>query len=344
MSEAVSNPILQAIRRLTDDGRLAALPDRELLRLFRNRSDADTFQTLLQRHGPMVLDVCRAVAPTAADAEDAFQATFLVFVRNSGAIQKAASVASWLHGVAYRTALKARVTAARRRKHEALAPQRSPATPDDLSWREVQCAVHEELGRLAERYRDPLVLCYLQGKSQDEAAAELELPKGTLRGRLERARALLRASLLRRGLAAAAALVASAWPATAALPAALATPTAGMAIRVTGGAAGAGVPVAVETLARGVVKPVFLTKTGAAVFALVVAAAAVGAHAAGVLTDGPRLPKPEERPKAGLPPGEEGKPVPADGQQPDLFKGHTAFVYAAAFSAEGGPLATRIRR
>jgi RNA polymerase sigma factor (sigma-70 family) len=339
MSEAVSNPILQAIRRMTDDGGLAALPDRELLRLFRDRGDADAFQALLRRHGPMVLDVCRAVSPTAADAEDAFQATFLALVRHPGAIRKAASVGSWLHGVAYRTAFKARVADARRRRHEALAPQHQPSAPDDLSWREVRCAVHEELGRLAERHRDPLVLCYLQGKSQDEAAAELGIPKGTLKGRLEAARALLRARLVRRGLGSAAVLLASAWPATAAPPAALVSATTGVALSATGGAAGAAVPAAVRTLAEGAIGPVILAKTRAAVLAVVVAAAAVGAHAAGVLTDGPSPPNPGAGPNARLPRGED-KPVPVDPKARVLLKGHTSPVYAAVFSADGNTLAT----
>src|SRR5439155_7580866 len=102
---------------------------------------------------------------------------------------------------AYRTALRARADSARRQRHEAQAPQRSTSTdPDELTWREVRQAVHEELDRLPERYRAPLVLCYLQGKTQDEAAAQLGLAKGTLKGHLERGRALLRARLVRRGL------------------------------------------------------------------------------------------------------------------------------------------------
>src|SRR5262249_37192893 len=148
-----------------------------------------------------------------ADAEDAFQATFLILARKAGSIRKTAALANWLHGVAYRTALKARAQSAARQKHEARAPARQPAEPDDLSWREVRQAVHEEVNRLPERYRAPLVLCYLEGLTQEAAAVRLKLAKSTLRERLERGRALLRTRLLRRGLGPAAVLVTAVWPA-----------------------------------------------------------------------------------------------------------------------------------
>jgi RNA polymerase sigma factor (sigma-70 family) len=182
MAEAAPTSILRAIRRVAEDQRCAGVPDAELLRRFLERRDEAAFHALLRRHGPMVLDVCRAVVPNRADAEDAFQAAFLVFLRNARRVRKAASLASWLHGVARRTALKARVAFARRRKHEGRAPARPLSGPDDLTWRELRQVLHQELARLAERYRAPLVLCYLQGKTQDEAAALLGLAKGTLRG------------------------------------------------------------------------------------------------------------------------------------------------------------------
>ena len=122
----------------------------------------------------MVLGVCRRVLGDAHDAEDAFQATFLVLARKAGSIRKAASVASWLHGVACRAALKARARSATRRKHEARAPAGAAPEPDDLSWHEVRRALHEELDGLSDRYRVPLVLCYLEGKTQDQAAGQKE--------------------------------------------------------------------------------------------------------------------------------------------------------------------------
>src|SRR5262245_44511297 len=108
MARTASSPILQLIRRTVEDRRVLQLSDRDLLRRFRDRQDEAAFHTLLRRHGPMVLDVCRGVLANEADAEDAFQATFLLLARKAAAIRQAASVGSWLHGVAYRTARKVR--------------------------------------------------------------------------------------------------------------------------------------------------------------------------------------------------------------------------------------------
>jgi RNA polymerase sigma factor (sigma-70 family) len=211
--QAAASPILKMIRRMVEDVRVRELPDQDLVQRFLEQQDQAAFHALLRRHGPMALDVCRSVLDNEADAEDAFQATFLILARKSGSIRKTASLASWLHGVAYRTALKARAQSAARQKHETRAPARQPAQPDDLSWREVRQAVHEEVNRLPDRYRAPLVLCYLEGVTQEAAAVRLALAKSTLRERLERGRSLLRTRLLRRGLGPAAVLVTAAWPA-----------------------------------------------------------------------------------------------------------------------------------
>src|SRR6266516_4119944 len=127
------SPILQLIRRSVEDQRANRLTDQELLHRFRSERDQAAFHTLLRRHGPMVLDVCRGVLGGGPDAEDAFQATFLVFARKAGSIRTAAALGSWLHGVAHRTALKARAQLAVRHKHEARAPQRQASEPGDLS-------------------------------------------------------------------------------------------------------------------------------------------------------------------------------------------------------------------
>lgn len=207
------SPILQLIHRVVEDQRTREASDELLLRQFTASRDDKIFHALVCRHGPMVLDVCRAVLPNEADAEDAFQATFLILALKPGSIRKAAALASWLHGVAYRTALKSQSEFAKRRKHEARVVRRDAVAGEDLSWGDVQRALHEELTRLSEDYRAPLSLCYLQGKTQDEAARLLGLAKGTLKGRLERARAVLRKRLIRRGFGPAAVLLASAWPA-----------------------------------------------------------------------------------------------------------------------------------
>jgi cytochrome c peroxidase len=265
MAQAASSSILQLIRRLVEDESLRQLSDRHLLEQFRDHRDEAAFGTLLRRHGAMVLDVCRGVLSNEADAEDAFQATFLVFARKATSIRKRASVGSWLHGVAYRTALKARARSAARQKNEARAPARSPANPDDLTWREMQEILHAELAGLSERYRVPLVACYLEGKTQDQAAAQLGLAKSTLKERLERGRALLRARLLRRGLGPAALLLATACPsgtASAHLPAPLvaAALEAASLCAAGQGAVPAAVSARVVALTEGVLKPMLLAK------------------------------------------------------------------------------------
>jgi RNA polymerase sigma factor (sigma-70 family) len=214
MAKIAFSPILQLIRRVHCDPRVEASSDQDLLRRFLGQREEAAFEALLRRHGSMVLDVCRGVLGNEADVEDAFQATFLILARKAKSIRKAASLACFLHGVAYRTALRARADSGRRQRHEARAPRRSTSTdPDELTWREMQQAVHEELERLPARHRAALVLCYLQGRTQDEAAAQLGLAKGTLKGHLERGRALLRARLVRRGLGPGAVTVLGAWPA-----------------------------------------------------------------------------------------------------------------------------------
>ena len=266
MAEAEYSLILRSIRRLVEDESVRQLSDQHLLRQFCDHRDDAAFGMLLRRHGPMVLDVCRGVFGNDADAEDAFQATFLVLVSKASSIRKTASVGSWLHGVAYRTAVKARAQLATRRKREAHAPTRTIWEPDDLTWREMQEILHEELNGLAERYRVPLVACYLEGKTQDQAAAQLGLAKSTLKERLERGRSLLRARLVRRGLGPAAVLLATAWPsatASAYLPATLAFSTIKAAsLYAAGQAVEKGViSVKVAALTEGVLSSMWLMKT-----------------------------------------------------------------------------------
>jgi RNA polymerase sigma factor (sigma-70 family) len=213
---------------MAKDGASDLRSDRELLEEFVNHHNETAFQALIRRHGAMVYDVCRSVLFNESDAEDAFQATFLILTRNARSIRNPDVLASWLHGVAHRTALKARERFARCRKHEPKAATAEASTDDPLSWREAKEVLHDELSGLDERHRAPLVLCYLQGMTQDEAAQRLGLPKRTLRTRLEQGRALLRARLVRRGLGPTALLFVLAWPAAgaAAAPAALTAATA----------------------------------------------------------------------------------------------------------------------
>ena len=174
-------------------GSLAGLSDRELLDLFTSRADSAAqraFEAIVERHGAMVLAVCRRVLDDEQRAEDAFQATFLVLAMRAGSIRDRDSLAPWLHGVAARISRRARVVVHRRRETP-LAPERLPSRvpmsgEDDAA--ELRSVLDEEVGRLPARYRRPVVICYLEGKTQDEAARELGWSKGTVSGRLARAK------------------------------------------------------------------------------------------------------------------------------------------------------------
>jgi RNA polymerase sigma factor (sigma-70 family) len=342
MAKTASSPILQLIRRVYQDPHGMDSPDQALLRRFLDSRDEAAFEALLRRHGPMVLDVCRSVLGNDADAEDATQATFLVLARRAASIRKAASLASWLHGVAFRTALRARADSARRQRHEARAPQRAATTdPDELTWREVRQAVHEELARLPERHRAALVLCYLEGKTQDEAAAQLGLPKGTLKGHLERGRALLRARLVRRGFGPGAVLVLGAWAAATARacltpPLLVATVRAATAVAA-GGAAASVVSPNVVALSEGMVNAMFFRRLQIAALVLL-ALAGTGAGLALALRGLPRAeaggvaeqPAPQEQPG---PAADTGRPVRA-------LPGHKERITSVAYSPDGRWVAT----
>ncbi len=210
------------LRAAFESGTSGALGDGPLLDRFAGRGDQAAFAAVVARHGPMVLAVCRGVLRSRDDAEDAFQATFLILARRADSVRRAESLGAWLQRVARRVAIKANGDAARR-----LARERSTARPPDDPgpaagpWAEVVPLLHEEIGRLPEKYRAPIVLCDLEELTRDEAAGQLGWPPGTVAGRLARGRDLLRARLARRGVApsvATLALAASAREATAALP------------------------------------------------------------------------------------------------------------------------------
>jgi RNA polymerase sigma factor (sigma-70 family) len=192
---------LGRLRTLAAVRTLGSLSDRDLLARFVGEHDEAAFTVLIERHGPMVLGVCRRALPNRHDAEDACQATFLVLARQADSLRRQASLGSWLHGVAFRVATALKRDAVRRKNREQRVDSRVPADPSaEVSWREVQAVLDEELHRLPERYRAPLVLCYLECLTRDEAAGRLGLTPGGLHGRLERGRKLLRERLTRRGL------------------------------------------------------------------------------------------------------------------------------------------------
>jgi RNA polymerase sigma factor (sigma-70 family) len=235
---------MQFLRRITAPAGGGELTDGELLGRFMQRRDEDAFATLLRRHGAMVLAVCRGVLGDGAEAEDAFQATFLVLVRKAGSVAKPQSLASWLHGVAYRVAARARVDRARRRRREREAPpMTAEERPSDLVWRDLRPVLHEEIERLPGKYRVPFVLCHLEGMSNEEAARQLRCPKGTLQSNLSRAREQLRSRLARRGVtlsAAALGLALAGDAAAAVVPPELATAALNAAVALASGGAAAG--------------------------------------------------------------------------------------------------------
>jgi RNA polymerase sigma factor (sigma-70 family) len=277
MTRTDGDTVLGHIRKLYAPP-LADAPDGQLLERYVGGRDEAAFAALLRRHGPMVLDVCRRVLRQTQDAEEAFQATFLLLARQAHSIRKRGSVGPWLHGAAFRVALKARTQAARRRRRErAAAAAPRPEAPSATAWRELQAVLDEELGRLPARYRAPLVLCYLEGKTQEEAAAQLGCPLGTVRSRSARGRALLQGRLTRRGLAlsgAAFATALTAHTATAAVPA----PLLGETVRVAGQGLAAA-PAAVAALVRGGARSLLAARLQAAAVLLLVAGAVAGATA-----------------------------------------------------------------
>ena len=196
MPDGKMHAVVEFIHGLAVDPDLACQTDNVLLNRFLADRDENAFEALVRRHGPMVLALCRRILRDPQDAEDAFQASFLVFVRKAASIAKPELLGNWLYGVASRTARAARAAAEKRRVKEAEAMPREQ-TDQESPWQELQPFLDRELSRLPAKYRIPLVLCHLEEKSRQEAARTLGLPEGTLSSRLARGRALLAQRLTR---------------------------------------------------------------------------------------------------------------------------------------------------
>jgi RNA polymerase sigma factor (sigma-70 family) len=254
------------IRRVVASGPCGTTSDRHFLERFIVDQDEAAFAELVGRHGPMVLAVCRRLLSNPDDAEDAFQATFLVLVRKATSIAKRESVGSWLHGVAHRVAAKARAQRYQRSGRESEIVDMPAAEPSaEILWREVRTVLDEEVGRLPEKYRAPLVLCYLEGKTNEEAAQHLCCPKGTVATRLAWAREVLRKRLSYRGVTLSAGLLVTLLTEKA-LPAAVPGSLAGATIE-TASLAAAGKTAAagmisskVTALVESAVKPAIVSK------------------------------------------------------------------------------------
>jgi RNA polymerase sigma factor (sigma-70 family) len=236
MTTTQANLLSRHLRRLTAAAEQGGQPDRQLLERFAAAHDEAAFEALVRRHGPMVLGVCRRLLGDVHDAEDAFQAAFLVLAQKAGAVGKRGSVGGFLYRVAYNLALKAKASAAAWRRERSTGDRSFVDPLTELTGRELLAALDEEMGRLPERYRTPLVLCYLEGRTRDQAARQLGWSLGTLKRRLEQARTRLRGRLERRGVGLPAALLAAGL-ATASLPAELAASIARAARPVASGQA-----------------------------------------------------------------------------------------------------------
>jgi RNA polymerase sigma factor (sigma-70 family) len=236
--------------------------DRQLLERFVRQRDEVAFEALVQRHGPMVLSACQRVLDNAQDAEDAFQATFVVFMRKAHTIRKPELLGNWLYGVAYRIARKARAQATRRRQMEREAAPMPAADPlIEVAWRDFRSLLDEELQRLPDRYRAPLVLCYLEGLTNEEAAERLGWPSGSMSYRLARGRKLLRDRLTGRHPALPTALFSTFMAGIPVLPAVPARLVDTMVHAASGSAAGAKAATTVSTAATSLAEWMLQTMT-----------------------------------------------------------------------------------
>src|SRR5262245_1494457 len=297
------NDVLPVVAQPADDG--SGLTDGQLLRRFVEGRDEIAFAVLVRRHGPMVLGVCRRMLRHDTDADDAFQATFLVMVRRAGSVRPEQGVGGWLYGVARRTALKARALAARRRAHERpqteFAEPAAPAPGDD----NLRPMIDHALSRMPERYRVPIVLCDLEGKPQKEAARELGCPEGTLSGRLTRARRMLAARLARSpgpavlsGASIATLLGVEVTSAT--MPGALVNSPVRVACTAGLQRAAGAAPSGANQLAEGVVREMLLTKWKTSALVMLTALLVVAGAGSWLFRTGAAPVPKEERPAASI--------------------------------------------
>jgi RNA polymerase sigma factor (sigma-70 family) len=356
------NALLHRVCCLAGRAASAEPTDRELLARFASHRDEEAFARLVRRHGGLVFGVCRRVLRCREDAEDAFQATFLLLARRAGAQRWHDSVGAWLHEVALRTAWKARGASARRRVKESLAAyQPRPDAQPEPAWGEVCAVLDEELHALPDQFRAPLVLCYLEGRTREEAAHQLGMSRPTLVRRLARGRRLLAVRLARRGLALTAALLAGNLSAKAGVPTVLVVSAVRTVMQGVAGLAGVGAAVAPAVLALAdsvVVDAVPRTAARVAVLTLALIGLGIGVAAfRGSETLGPQpAPKIQEKadmiPKAERPQTENTKAVqPLDREDEPLPNmavarlgsvrlRHTNIVTCTAFSPDGNIVAS----
>jgi RNA polymerase sigma factor (sigma-70 family) len=319
------NPVIRYLRRLSGS-LLGETADEQLLQRFVTQKDETAFEALVRKYGPMVLGVCRRILNNPHDAEDAFQATFLVLVRKAASLSTPQLLANWLYGVAYRTALKARTAAAQRLFHEQQAMSIQAEPPANESSDELRAVIDDEVNRLPSKYRTPVILCYLTGKTNEEAARQLGCATGTIFSRLARARDMLRSRLARRGIMLSAAGLATVFgesAAAAVVPPSLAEATVKAALVLADGKAVAAglISSSVLALTKGVQQAMFMN-TLKVILAVGLAVAVVGGTGLAVIAlayDSSKQEKDKEKASA-----QPGKAPNTDKEKPALnFKSTT---------------------
>src|SRR5262245_49776449 len=281
MATTPMSELVHHLRRtvLLRDG--AGLTDGQLLDAYLSRHDQAALAALVQRHGPMVWGVCRRVLGNYHDAEDAFQATFLVLVRKATSITPREMVANWLYGVAHQTALKAGATVSTRMGRERQGLEMpEPAAAEPARWEELLPVLDEELSRLPDNYRAVVVLCDLEGKTRKEAARQLGIPEGTVAGWIARARVMLANRLTQRGVTLSGGVLAAIFSEnmiSAGAPATVVSNTIKVASLLAAGHATTGlISVEVAALTEGVLQAMFPSKLKAVMGALLAAICLVG--------------------------------------------------------------------
>jgi RNA polymerase sigma factor (sigma-70 family) len=350
MATATASKVIQHIRKLAAAEDRCHQPDRELLERFVDRQDESAFQALVRRHGPLVSGVCRRVLRHEQDAEDAFQATFLVLARKAGSIGKKDSLSGWLYKVAYHAALKARA-------HVRPSPLEGEGTGvrghdirdplDELTGRELLAVLDEEMQRLPERFRVPLVHCYLQGQTRDQAARQLGWSLSTLQRRLEQGRERLRGRLEGRGVALSMGLLVAGVSQSASatgLPSVLLSTTVKAAMLITAGQVTAGaISAPALALANGVLRSLFTTKLKIATVMLLAAGligTGIGKITQQVLAQREGATTPSADQKSAAKPSKERLPAPQQAQvQNNRPDDKTMSIAGRVLDEDGKPVA-----
>ena len=356
MRGALPGDVVHRLEQLFNEGSLSGFSEGQLLDRFTTSHDESAFEVLVERHGPMVLGVCRQFLRDPHDVDDAFQATFLVLVRKAGSLKRKELLGNWLYGVATRVALRSRALAVRRQSRMALVADIDTCAGDGRSdparsgleailQADERPLLLEEVNKLPRKYREPIVLCYFEGLTHDQVAARLGWPVGTVKGRLSRARDLLRVRLSRHGVTvSSAALLAfsSSSDLRAAVPLSLAQSTfkAALAVLASSGialVASSAVSLSVASLTEGVIQAMVFSQVKSLVIPALVAAGVLTAGVSVVaLQPGPRAARqPRNQPPAV--PHREPNPsaVPTGGGQDEAQLARTVMRVIEDLSASG---------